>query len=368
MKRILASTLAIVSLTTAAQAASVTRGLPPPPAVPFDSDAYRTWQRAVQAARTPLAIDFVQSGELQPHRVVQPDWAGPVLFAPGERSMHVPAYRFGAIEGEWTVPFAKPTINCSKRAEPTDGSSLWIGLDGWSGTFWAHYRKDGTWYRYKSTDVLQAGTESDVACYGGPNRSYPTHAYFWIEWAGTKNIAVTHDRRDLVLKAGDVIYTRIAVDTSGSAAWQRATVWLVDETTGYYLPARTFRSGCVDCGTPYERPATLFGNTAEWVTEATFYDANAPRLPNTLNDFGRVTVHDALATDQFGNAYGPGAPGAARPNIDWMTWQGTPLSEGGTLWACSTITGPTTASYARAPYVVATPGQQGDLEPKPKHC
>jgi hypothetical protein len=366
IRMLFASAFAIVMLATAVRGDA--RGLPPPPFGPVTSAAYQTWLRVVHAARTPLDVEFVPATGQQPRRVIQPDWAGPVLFAPGERSMHVPPYRFSAIEGEWIVPFAKPTINCANRAEPVDGSSLWIGLDGWSGTFWAHYRKDGKWLRYKSTDVLQAGTESDVACYRGDNRSYPTHAYFWIEWAGTKNIAVTRNRRNLVLKAGDLIYTRIAVDTTGPAAWQRATLWLVDETTGYYLPARTFHSGCVDCGTPFQRPATLFGNTAEWVVEATFYDADAPRLPNTLNDFGRVTMDDTLTTDQDGNVYGPGAPGAARANMDWMTWKGVPLPQGGTLWACSTLAGPSTATYARAPYVIATPGQQGDLQPKPKHC
>ena len=81
-----------------------------------------------------------------------------------------------------------------------------------------------------------------------------------------------------------------------------------------------------------------------------------------------MTLSDAVATDQDGIVYEPGNPGAAKPNIDWMTWDGTPLDQGGTLWACSYIDGPTTTSFVRAPYVVATPGQQGDLEPKPKHC
>jgi hypothetical protein len=349
------------------------RGLPPAPNASAASEQYQTWQRVVAAARYPLDVDFVPAKvppkPPQPQRVIQPDWAGPVLFAPGERSMHIPQRRFSTIEGEWVVPLAKPTINCDNRQEPIDGSSLWVGLDGWSGTFWAHYKgKDGQWHRYRSTDVLQAGTESDVACYSGSNRSYPTHAYFWIEWAGVRNIAVLPDKRNLALKAGDTIYVRIAADTSGPAAWQRATLWLIDETTGYYLPARSFHSGCVDCGTPFQRPATLFGNTAEWMIEATFYDADKPKLPNTLNDFSHVTVTDAVTGDQYGTSYGPGAPGAARPNVDWMTWNGIPLSEDGTLWACSTITGPTTAAYARAPYDIVTPGQQGNLEPKPKHC
>jgi hypothetical protein len=304
-----------------------------------------------------------------PKRVYQPDWAGPVLFAPGQISMKIPAHRFCAVEGEWIVPFAKPTINCSNRDEPTDGSSLWIALDGWSGTFKAHFKRGGKWHTYDSTDILQAGSESDVPCYhGGPLEKYKTSSYFWIEWAGVKNIPVTPHHRNLTLRPGDKIYVRIAADTSGPRAWQQATLWLVDETSGFSLPPRTFHSGCVDCGTPFARPATLFGNTAEWIVEATFYSSYKSSLPNTLDDFGNVQMTHVDATDADGRTYDLTRPLGATPNVDWMTWNGVPLSENGTLLACATIDGPREVTFARAPYAIATPGDQGKLEPKPKRC
>jgi hypothetical protein len=345
-------------------------GFPPRPVAPFDSDRYQRWMRVMRAARVPLDVQFIPMQQLTPLRVFQPDWAGAVLFAPGAQPMRIPQYRFSEVEAEWTVPVAKPTINCSNRWEPSDGSSLWVGLDGWMSTFVAHAKgKDGKYHTYDSTDVLQAGSESDVACYsGGPIGNYPTSSYFWIEWAGTKNIAVRRNSRNLPVRAGDTIYVRIAAETKGPAAWQRATLWFVNETTGYYLPARTFHSGCVDCGTPYQRPATLFGDTVEWMAEATFYSAEKKSLPNTLDDFGNVAMAGAYATDQDGTLYSPEQPGAATANIDWMTWQGTPLAQGGTLLACSAIEGPSTVTVARAPYVIATPGQQGQLEPKPQRC
>ncbi|MBV8530366.1 MAG: hypothetical protein JO104_03540 [Candidatus Eremiobacteraeota bacterium] len=303
-------------------------------------------------------------------RVYQPDWAGPVLFAPDERPLQIPVHRFHVVEGEWVVPKARPTINCSNRHEPEDGSSLWIALDGWSGTFKAHaQRKNGTWYTYDSTDILQAGSESDVPCYqGGPLRGYKTTAYFWIEWAGTKNIAVMRHSRNLPLKAGDTIYVRIAAATTGAHAWQQATLWFVDETTGTYLPARTFRSGCVDCGTPYQRPATLFGNTVEWITEATFYSSISSKLPNTLDDFGTVEMTRVRAVDDAGTSYDLRHPQGSIENVDWMTWNGVPLHHHGTLLACASISGPQAARFARAPYAIATPGDQGELKPKPKSC
>jgi len=345
------------------------RGLPPAPNVPYFSDAYQTWLRVIRAAQTPVGVDFVPMPS-QPHRVWQPDWAGPVLFAPGEKPLKIPEHRFAEIEGEWTVPFVLPTINCANKWEQEDGSNVWIALDGWSATFIAHDKgSDGKWHAYPASDLLNAGAESDVACYGRGNpRGYRTSAFFWIEWAGVRNIPVTKQHRNLPLKAGDTIYVRIAADTSGPHAWQRATLWLVNVTQRYFVPPVKFDSGCLNCGNKYQEPATLFGNTAEWITEAIFYDAVKPSLPNTLADFGTVTLSDAVATDQDGIVYEPGNPGPAKPNIDWMTWDGTPLDQGGTLWACSYIDGPTTTSFVRAPYVVATPGQQGDLEPKPKHC
>jgi hypothetical protein len=293
-----------------------------------------------------------------------------VLFSPGATPLKIPPHRFCAVEGEWIVPKARPTINCSNRWEPTDGSSLWIAIDGWSATFKAHAKgKDGKYHTYNSTDILQAGSESDVPCYQGGNpNDYPTNAYFWIEWSGTENIRVTKHFRTLPLTAGDRIDVRIAAETTGPNAWRRATLWLVNETTGRHFPPRTFDSGCIDCGNPYQRPATLFGNTAEWIVEATFYSSLRRELPNTLDDFGTVMMDRVVATDQDGITYDLTNGQGATRNIDWMTWNGVPLRDDGTLLACATIAGPQSATFARAPYAIATPGQQGQFEPKPQNC
>jgi hypothetical protein len=349
---------------------------PPVTAVPMPAlcgaasfpDRDQTWLRARRAAKRPLDVTFVASRQQRIQRVYQPDWAGPVLFAPGAKPLQIPAHRFCTVEGDWTVPKARPTINCSNRWEETDGSSLWIAIDGWMATFKAHAKKDGKWHTYDSTDILQAGSESDVHCYHGKAAKYPTSAYFWIEWSGTRNIAVAKHVRNLPLHAGDRIYVRIAVDTTGPRAWQRATLWLVNETTGFYLPPKTFDSGCVDCGTPFSRPARLAGDTAEWIVEATFYSAYRRSLPNTLDDFGVVPMAHVTATDVDGVVYDMSHFNGATPNIDWMTWNAIPLSQKGTLLACASISAPQTVIFSRAPYVISTPGQQGDLEPKPKHC
>lgn len=332
----------------------------------------------VPPAEAPLATSGILGGSVPDafedagvKRVYQPDWAGPVLFAPGQIPMKVPEHRFSSVEGEWVVPTVRPTINCFNPKESIDGSSLWIAIDGWSATYLAHQKlKNGKYETYRATDILQAGTESDVHCYhGGPLSRYKTKAWFWIEWSGVQDIAVEpHHHRDLPVTPGDTLYVRIDVATTGSDAWQKATLTLIDETTGFHVPPRTFHSGCVDCGTPFSRPATLFGNTAEWMTEATFYDYGHRRLPNTLNDFGKVRMSKVVVRDQDGVAYSPSRPNDSKPNDDWMTWNAKPLNDNGTLLACSSTAGAQTVTFARAPYVIATPGQQGELEPKPQHC
>ena len=203
-----------------------------------------------------------------------------------------------------------------------------------------------------------------TAITAGRSSKYRTTAYFWIEWSGVRNIRVTRHWRNLPLNPGDTIYVRIAATTTGPRAWQEATLWLVDETTGKAIQPRTFHSGCVDCGTPFSRPATLFGNTVEWITEATFYDADNPKWPNTLDDFGNVKMAHVDAVDQDGTIYDLAHSHGGVENVDWMTWNGLRLSEKGVLLACATVDAPREATFSRAPYVIATPGDQGKLKPQ----
>ena len=81
------------------------------------------------AARTPIALTGALSNDAQQSnvkRVYQPDWAGPVLFAPHQKPLRIPAHRFCAVEGEWTVPYAKPTINCSN---PSRADRRFVAMD-----------------------------------------------------------------------------------------------------------------------------------------------------------------------------------------------------------------------------------------------
>lgn len=292
-----------------------------------------------------------QSGNATLKMQWQASWAGYILYTPGYQPAVEPQAPFQSIEAQWTVPSALPTINCDlDPPESSDGSSIWIGLDGWGQTLLTN-----PW-----TDVLQAGTETDVPCWTG-NPALNT-AYFWVEWDGKKNIV------KLPILVGDLVHVRIAATTTGANAWREATVYFDDytEQTSYMS---TFPAGCLICGkNPVQ--AQLFGNTAEWVAETTFYsaeDTKTTSYPNTLNDFGMVTVTDMSATDINGVVYTPGNPGQTTQEIDWMTVTGDPLPNG-TLLACAQIMGPQQLLLSRAPYQIVTPGQQNNLEPKPQTC
>ncbi|MGA8576778.1 MAG: hypothetical protein WB609_13975 [Candidatus Cybelea sp.] len=74
------------------------------------------------------------------------------------------------------------------------------------------------------------------------------------------------------------------------------------------------------------------------------------------------------AVDQEGTMYDLSRPLGGVENIDWMTWNGVRLSRKGVLLACATIDGHNAVTFSRAPYAIATPGDQGELKPRPKNC
>jgi len=278
--------------------------------------------------------------------VYQNGWAGFILYAPDSLSPNgqPPKERFKSIEAEWVVPNAAPSINCdltgwfeyggrwsNQVVVPQDGSSVWLGIDGWI-------------YEGERSDVLQAGSETVVNCWDG--KALPrAQASFWIEWAGTKNIPV--DWPNHVVRVGDRIHVTITAKTEGADAWQYATVTLENKTreqqTGHpHIYTKGFRSGCLTQNGQCTGHATLFGNTAEWVAEINFDEwqycperpsghscPNPQNAPNTLSNFdgsihkfGAVEVTEISVTDVDGNVYTSSGYGNATPEIDWMTWTG----------------------------------------------
>jgi hypothetical protein len=291
-------------------------------------------------------------------------WAGYILYAPGQVPLKHPATPFTTIEAEWIVPKAAPTIDCSNSLEQLDGESIWVGLDGWSATYKDPPADGGG----NDTDILQAGTETDIHCYD--QNPHDAKAYFWILWDGTAYIPVTPGHATVEVPVGHLVHVRITVDTTD---WQHATVFFEDKSPGGQTYTTTFQSGCLYNYCPPDPVvyATLFGNTAEWLVESTFYaDKQHPNLPNTLNNFGTVQMTNMSVTDINGTVYTPDSPGSARQQLDQMSWTGSPDIDknGNALLACAAITGGQAITLSRAPYAIVAPGQQGQLEPKPLNC
>jgi peptidase A4-like protein len=245
---------------------------------------------------------------------------------------------------------------------------MWVALDGWSDTF---RDPNGS----PDTDILQAGTETDVPCWATdpPTGPQPANAYFWIEWDGLANIPVAPGQVTVPVPIGDTVHVRITVDTT---TWQDATVYFQDWKPSGELNqsyTTTFHSGCLApyyCGKVLEF-ATLFGNSVEWVVETTFYATQQqPNLPNTLENFSTTQMTKMSVTDINGNVYTPGNFLNAKQEIDWMSWTGYGdiTDSGNALLACASVTGDQAITLSRAPYSITYPGEQGRLEPKPQNC
>ena len=143
------------------------------------------------------------------------NWSGAADFAADGKP-----YKW--VAGQWTVP------NPHAPGAGSYYASEWVGIDGWG-----------------SSDVLQAGTETEVA-----QVLWFTTArvYTWWEWFPAGEVAITN----LPVSPGDVMYCLICVNSSSSA-----TVYFSNQSTG----VSTSFTITAPNGT------TLAGNVAEWVVE-----------------------------------------------------------------------------------------------------
>ena len=130
------------------------------------------------------------------------------------------------IATEYVVPLASQAYGAC-----TGGwvySSSWAGIDGWN-----------------STDVLQAGTESDAECVKG---STTTFYSAWYEWYPNGEVRITN----LPVSAGDDMFVE---------------VWSTSATSGhaYLVNYNTNQSVSITFSAP--SGTKLIGNSAEWVVE-----------------------------------------------------------------------------------------------------
>jgi hypothetical protein len=189
------------------------------------------------------------------------------------------------VAGEWTVP------DVAAQYQPGGDlfSAAWVGMDG--GII------DSTTGLPTSTDVLQAGTESDFA-------SGTKNVYVWWEWFPLPSFSLPN----FLVAAGDLMYCTICITPYRGATW--ALFALLNETSGDLAVFSVEKPGDID----------FKGDCAEWVVEAPALAGifgNTTILP--LADFGAVYIDEAVATTNKNTTVDGGDPSAALVSLAGQT-------------------------------------------------
>jgi hypothetical protein len=260
-------------------------GLPPRPN-PFARSTipYATWAHVMAAAHTHLdpviqltgrrhgpAQTVHRAGVRRAGALGSTNWAGQALYNP------VSGFGPGSyteILGQWVVSAVQQAIGTCDNG--TDVSATWIGIDGTNG----------------SSDVLQAGTESDASCsFGTTSGNY----YAWFEWYPGDEFQVTN----FAVYPGAPVFV---VVTATSAVTGSAT--LVNLQSNQYTTV----------GISAPSGTQLTGDSAEWIVERPAL-GNNNKLGN-LADYGMIWMSSEIAyiaRDVGTDTYDvPGDPGAGR--------------------------------------------------------
>ncbi len=259
----------------ASAAALAAYGYPPRPETREGSAARSRWEAVVRATRIPPVLQATTLVQGPMRQAFPPpgahgrngtqysgNWSGEVLqnnangFGPGAFTslaaiydVPVASQAFGACTGGWVY------------------SSTWAGIDG-----------------IGSSDVFQAGTESDAYCAGSNVQQYYTA---WVEWYPASEVRIT----SLPVSPGDAVLVWMIADSATSG---RAIV--LNETTNQLV----ITSLTAPAGT------SLKGNTAEWILERPTLNNN---VTATLANYVQAWLSDENAVVQ-GNPQGGnfGAP------------------------------------------------------------
>lgn len=159
-------------------------------------------------------------------------WSGIVVSPPPMENSNRPP--FTSVAAQWNVPAVTAPLNDSGDLR----SSIWVGIDGWD-----------------SNDVMQAGTEQDVA----PNGS--TDYYCWYEWYPADTVEIAN----LPVRPGDAVYFNVR-RLSSTLADLMAIVAGKGVSMTFAAPSGT----------------TLGGQSAEWIVERPSWRVNGTLKPFDL--------------------------------------------------------------------------------------
>jgi hypothetical protein len=254
-------------------------GLPPRPST-LATRSYAAWTHAMAAARFYVAPETRLGARRHgpaanllrtEGAATSGNWAG--------QSLQNSAGGYGSasyteVMGQWVISGVQQAVGiCSG----TDVSATWVGIDGVTGG---------------AADVLQAGTEADVACTN--NNSYQDE-YAWVEWYPANTVVLYNFP---IVVGGSVFVVVQAISaTSGIATF-------VNLQTGQYT--------AMGIGAP--AGTTLKGNSAEWIVERP--SVGTGKTFGTLADFGEIPMESEIAylVSQLNTPYFnvPGAPTAGQ--------------------------------------------------------
>ena len=213
-------------------------GFPPRPNEISAPEGYATWKSAMASSVNRISPVLQQtnifhgpakvkgaaaSAKLDNGTAGSYNWSG---YVNTSGASNYTATSFYFVESDFVVPIAEQAFGACTGS--WDYSSSWVGIDGWG-----------------SSDVLQAGTESDALCSGGYNYTYYSP---WFEWYPLGETRISN----LPIAPGQVYFVEVwsTSSTAGHA-------YLVNKTTNQYVIVN------------FSAPAgtTLKGNSAEWVAE-----------------------------------------------------------------------------------------------------
>jgi hypothetical protein len=242
-------------------------GLPPRPDAQLQAKAFASWKRAMTSnARhvlPTLTATNIKHGAHKPGGTsngTSYNWSGYALV---NSQTSLTAASFYYLIADYVVPVAEQAFGACTGG--WDYSSSWIGIDG-----------------YNSSDVLQAGTESDAYCSGSTTSTYYSA---WYEWFPNYSIRIG----SFPVAPGDDMFVE---------------VWSTSATAGHAYLVNYNTNQVVNLAFSAPSGTTLKGNSAEWVVERPSIGGSLATLTNYIQDF----FEDAYAYDFNYHSSSPSLP------------------------------------------------------------
>lgn len=250
-------------------------GFPPRPSQVLEPKAYAVWERAIKASKTRVTPTLEQTAIFhgpaaqKNGKNVEPtagsnagsassyNWSGYVDFS-GASSYGPSSYYY--LYSDYIVPPARQAFGACTGS--WDYSSSWVGIDGWG-----------------SSDVLQAGSESDAYCYAGSTAQYYSA---WYEWYPYGEVRIG----SFPISPGDELFVE---------------VWHSSQTQGYAYLVDYNKNQAVSIGFTAPAGTYLLGNSAEWVVERPSVGGSLATLTNYIAD----PFWSAYAYTSAGTMYNP---------------------------------------------------------------